>query len=178
MENLLEAAYVSLPAHAKNLLKVLFDWPGGISAPEQTFPEQHSVASVQEGSGFVFFVPGFLFRVSPGLTHVCPYISHRLPKINPKCLNHEWRSGKESPVRNRRSKHLDRVVARPHSEHSTTLISVVRRVIMDVVGYIRKQQRRKQDGYLASALSSESTIPASAFLFHHDSSIQHFIIAV
>lgn len=72
MEKLLEAVYILLPACAKNLLKVLltgpFDWPGGISAPEQTFPEQHSVASVQEGSGFVFFVPGFLFRVSPSLT--------------------------------------------------------------------------------------------------------------
>lgn len=70
MEKLLEAVNISLPLQCQKPPKGPFDWsqPGGISAPEQTFSEQRSVASVQEGSGFVFFVPGFLFRVSPSLT--------------------------------------------------------------------------------------------------------------
>lgn len=116
---------------------------------EQMFPEVRGLLplGLACSSGFPHF-DGHMFAViflsdSPNRFQMSDVSAESGPRSVPAL----WKRGS---VRNRCCEHLDRVVARPHPEHSTTLISGGRRVIMDVVRYIRKQQRRKQDCYLAS----------------------------
>lgn len=93
----------------------------------------------------------------PSLTLTCLrlHFSQTDPQISIKCLNCQQGPGpgpvtalwkKEISVRNRCSQHLAGLGARPLRTFPN-LDLCRQRVIMDVVGYIRKQQqrRRKQD---------------------------------